>query len=158
MEKTEIEKFLKPLSKNDLREVIALAEKQLNSSLGIGDSVMLVINYMIGDADGDTEEEYGLYIETQDDLDALNIITYILDNHTEPNKGHWGFGLEESEFSKKPRDVYNILYKQEEAPEVFNGINITPNILETIENIVDGCFRGDTEYSFLVYRGYILEQ
>lgn len=158
MEKIEIEEFLKPLSKNDLREVIALAEQKLNSSLGIGDSVTLVIDYMIGDADGDTEKECGLDIETQDELDALNIITYILDNHTEPNEGTWGFILDESNFSKKSNDVYNILYEQGEAPEVFNGVNITPRILEVIEYIVDDCFRGETEYSFLVYEGYRLEQ
>lgn len=158
MKKTEIEEFLKPLSKTDLREVIALAEQKLNSSLGIGDSVTLVIDYMIGDADGDTEKECHLYIDSQDKLDALNIVTHILDNHTEPNEGTWGFILDGSNFSEKSKDVYNILYNHEEAPKVFNGINITPIILETIESIVDECFRGEAEYSFLVYKGYRLEQ
>lgn len=158
MKKEEIKKFLKPLSKADLRKVIQTAEEQLNSTLGIGDSVTLTIEYMIGDANGYTEKECNLDIESQDELDALEIMQDILDNHTSPTKGHWGFMLTESRFAQKPKEVYNILYNQEKAPKVYNGIKINEKILETISYIVDECFRSDTEYSFLIYQSYNLEQ
>lgn len=158
MNKEEIIKFLEPLDKNTLRKLIKQAEKKLNSTLGIGDSVTLVIDYMIGDADGNTEQECTLEIKSEDDLKALNIVQDILKNHTKPNKGTWGFILNEESFSKKPDDVYNLLYNQDEAPNIYNNIEITPNILETISCIVDECFTGETEYSFLVYQGNHLEQ
>ena len=158
MKTKEIKEFLNPLTKDELRNVISLAESQLNSSLGIGDSVNLVIDYMIGDANGDTEKECDYYIETQDDLDALNIVTHILDNHTSPNSGTWGFIMDERNFSKKPDEVFNILYNQEEAPEEYSGIKLNENILKQIQYIKSECFRGETEYSFLVYQGYDLVQ
>lgn len=158
MNKDEMNKFLEPLSKKELRMLIELAEKQLNSGLGIGDTVTLTIDYMIGDSDGDTEESTTIQIDSQDELDAISVITYILDNHTEPNEGTWGFILDPENFRKKPVDVYNILYNQEEAPETYNGIKLNSKILDIIGDIVDDCFSGETEYSFLVYEGYNLEQ
>lgn len=158
MKKEEIKAFLKPLTKTELKKVIEVAEEQINSSLGIGDTVALIIDYMIGDADGDTEESWCFKIESQDDLDALEVIQDILDNHTEPNKGTWGFSLGESDFRQKSKEVYNILYNEEKAPSEYKGIKLNKNILETISNIVEECFRSDTEYSFLVYQGYRLEQ
>lgn len=158
MKKTEMELFLKPLGKKDLKKLIKLAEKQLNSNMDIGDTVTLTIEYMIGDADGDTEESTTIHIDSQDELDAISVITHILDNHTEPNKDRCGFILDMDNFSKKPDDVYNILYEQDEAPETYNGIKLNPKILEIIGGIVDDCFYGETEYSFLVYEGYKLEQ
>ncbi len=154
----EIKTLLKGLTKKEIKQLIKLAEKELNSSVGIGDIVTLTINYMIGDSNGDTIEEYELEIKTQEQLDALNIVTHILDKHTKPNKGAWGFSLNEESFSKKPDPVYNLLYNQGEAPKVFNGIKITPVILETISEIEESCFRDETEYSFLVYQGYELSQ
>jgi hypothetical protein len=158
MKKKEIKELLKSLSKKELKMVIDVAEEQMNSTLGIGDSVTLTIEYMIGDANGYTEKTCDVDIDSQTELDALDVIQHILDNHTEPNKGHWGFSLTESDFGKKPDEVYNILYNQEEAPETYQNIKLTPEILETIENIVSDCFRGEAEYSFLVYQGYSLEQ
>lgn len=158
MKKQEIQNFLKPLNKNDLKKVIQYAEEQLNSSLGIGDSVTLTIEYMIGDADGNTEKSIDLDIESEDELNALYIIQNILDNHTEPNKGCWGFSLDERSFSEKPQDVYNILYNQKKAPKTYNGISITPKVLETISIIEEECFRSETEYSFLTYEGHIINQ
>ena len=158
MKKKEIKNFLKPLDKKGLKTVMELAEKQLNSTLGIGDNVTLTIDYMIGDADGDTEESCPIEIKTQDDLNAIEVITHILDNHTDPNSGHWGFSLDESSFSKKPKEVYNILYNQDDAPKTYNGVELTSKVLDVISEIVEECFRSDTEYSFLVYQGYTLEQ
>jgi len=160
MEDKKIKEFLEKLTKSELREVIELAKIQLNSTLGVGDSVTLTIEYMIGDADGDTEESMGIDIESEDDLNALDIIQHILENHTSPNKGNWGFGLSQSEFSnkKKSKEVYNILYDREKAPEMYNGIKITPRILDVIEGIVSECFRSDTEYSFLTYEGVTISQ
>lgn len=158
MKKKDIQEFLKPLNKRELKTVIQVAEEQLNSTLGIGDTVTLTIDYMIGDADGDTEESCEIDIESQDDLDAIEIITHILDNHTSPNHGTWGFILNEENFSRKPDEVYNILYNQEDAPEEYNGIKLNKTILKKIDSIVSACFTGETEYSFLVYQSYSLEQ
>lgn len=158
MKKQEIKDFLKPLSKHELKTVIDIAEEQLNSSLGIGDSVELIIEYMIGDADGDTEESCNIELETQDDLDALIIIQDILDVHTEPNEGRWGFILDHENFRQKPDDVYNILYNQKKAPKTYNEIKLNAKILGKITYIVSECFRGEAEYSFLVYQAYRLEQ
>lgn len=158
MKNKDIENILKPLGKKDLKKLIKLAEKKLNSNIGIGDTVTLTIEYMIGDADGDTEESTTIDIDSQDELDAISVITHILDNHTEPNEGTWGFMLDMDNFSKKPDDVYNILYEQDEAPETYNGIKLNPKILDIIGGIVEECFTGEAEYSFLVYEGYSLEQ
>ena len=100
MKNKDIENILKPLGKKDLKKLIKLAEKKLNSNIGIGDTVTLTIEYMIGDADGDTEESTTIDIDSQDELDAISVITYILDNHTEPNEGTWGFMLDMDNFSK----------------------------------------------------------
>ena len=158
MKKSEIQEFLKPLNKKDLKKVIKLAEEQLNSSFSVGDTVTLVIYYMIGDSSGDTQKECEVYLETQDDLDALNLITYILDNYTQPNEGHWGFSLDEESFSEKPEEVYSLLFDEENTPKIFNGVKITPKILETITDIVNGCFYGEAEYSFLTFQGYEIKQ
>lgn len=158
MKKKEIKEFLKPLTKKDLQTIIELAEEQLNSTINIGDTVTLVINYMIGDADGNTDESCEMEIESQDDLDALEIIQDILDNNTKPNKGSWGFSLSQKDFAEKSDVIYNLLYNQEEAPKIYKGIKLNAAILERISNIVDECFRSDAEYSFLVYQGYDLEQ
>ena len=83
MKNKDIENILKPLGKKDLKKLIKLAEKKLNSNIGIGDTVTLTIEYMIGDADGDTEESTTIDIDSQDELDAISVITHILDNHTE---------------------------------------------------------------------------
>ena len=53
---------------------------------------------MIGDADGDTEESTTIDIDSQDELDAISVITHILDNHSEPNEGTWGFMLDMDNF------------------------------------------------------------
>jgi hypothetical protein len=158
MNKKEIKKFLTSLNKAELKTAIELAEEQLNSTLGIGDSVTLNIEYMIGDANGDTEKTCEIDIDSEDVLDALDVIQHILDNHTKPNKGHWGFSLNSESFSEKPKDVYNILYNQKKAPAIYEETKLTPKVLKTISYIVGECFRGETEYSFLTYEGYSLDQ
>ena len=159
MKKTEIKELVESLNKSQLKTLIELANKQLNKgNIEIGDEITLIIKYMIGDANGKTTEECDLAINSQDDLDALNIILHILDKHTSPNEGYWGFSLDERSFSHKSKEIYNLLYDQEKAPKTFNNIKITENILETISEIVDECFRGETEYSFLTYQGYEISQ
>lgn len=155
--------------KKVLKKLIDLATKKLNSTMGVGDDLVFTIDYMIGDADGDTEETMEFPNVTQDQLDALKVVEHILDNHTSPNEGSWGFQLCESDFSKKPDEVYAILYggsdeDEEESiestgvPEEYAGVKLTPEVLEEIRSIVSEVFRDDTEYSFLVYQGCRLEQ
>lgn len=158
MTQKEITEIISDFSKEELKAIIKAANAKLNSTINIGDEVYLTIHYMIGDANGNTEEVASLDIETQDDLDALTIIRHLLDNYTEPNKGTWGFIMDDGNWSAKPGEVYNLLYNQEEAPEEYLGIKINKGILDMISRIKDEAFTGDTEYSFLVYEGYEITQ
>lgn len=157
-----LKELIQNLSKKELKELIKLSTEKLNSTIEIEDTVTLTIEYMIGDARGYTEKSSSFSIKSQDDLDALYIIKDILDDHTFPNPGRWGFHLDSESFSKKSQFVYNIIYNQEEAPKEYQLedkiVVINQNILDRIEDITTDCFRGDIERDFLVYQGYSITQ
>lgn len=159
MENEKILDLLKETSDKDfLKKVIDVATTSLNSTISVGDDLEFIIDYMIGDSDGYEDRTIDFQNVTQDQLDALKVVEHILDNHTVPNKGTWGFILSRDSFSQKPKDVYNILYNQKKAPGEYEGVKLTPSVLEEIQYIVEEGFYEETEYSFLVYQGCRLIQ
>jgi len=133
---------------------------------GIGDTINITIEYMIGDANGDTNETTVYRIDDENAFKALTIIKDILDNHTSPNQGTWGFIMDYENFSTKPEQVYYVLYGDEDDDEdvvteyiTTSGevIELNEKIISNIRSIEEDLFRGETSYSFLVYRGYDIE-
>ncbi len=167
------------IDKNILKELSKAIETKINASINIGDTVTFTIYYMIGDADGDTEYDITFDKITQTELDALAVITHILDTYTEPNSGTWGFMLNQSDFSEKD-SICKVLFNNEddeedEEDENYTGVKVdfigvkvdtlmggeivlTEAIIDEIQYIVEETFRSDTDYSFLVYQYYTIEQ
>lgn len=144
-----------------------IGEKLESLGYGIGDTVTITIYYMIGDADGNTTEAMDFDIATEQDLAALTVIRDILDNHTQPNPGHWGFILEYGSFDQKPDQVWQTLYPVYDYDTGTYEINcpvyvtaegtpitIDQSVMESIQTIVEEVFRSGFENSFLVFESY----
>jgi len=109
----------------------------------------LVFNYMIGDANGHTEESADCSIE-----DAAFVERFVtLINGLKPLSGSWGIVFDEYEFDSFLKDGqlnqedYNFLktvmfYTDEPADED-----------DDINGYFAECIQGETEYSFLVFQG-----
>jgi hypothetical protein len=109
----------------------------------------LVFNYMIGDANGHTEESMGCSIE-----DAEIIERFVkLINGLKPLSGTWGIVLDSYDFvgflneGQLNQEDYNFLktvmfYTDEPADED-----------DDINGYFAECIQGETEYSFLVFQG-----
>lgn len=156
MEKKDVLAFINECTNFDvLTEVKQRADYKI-SQLGVvpGNDAVFTLYYMVGDSSGNHETEVDFYDITQDQINAVDVVMDILSNHTDPNSGSWGFQLNSEDFSEKPEDIYNILYNQEDAPKDYNGIELTKEVLDEIDSIVENGFYDDTEYSFLTYEGY----
>jgi hypothetical protein len=145
-----------------LRDTVAT--KIANIKYGIGDTITIMIDYMIGDSNGDTDEYTVYTINDENAFKALTIMKDILDNNTSPNQGTWGFIMDRENFSKKPHQVFWMLYgnSNNEAITEYTTtrgevIELNEEIVNNVRSIKEELFRGQAEYSFLVYQGYNIE-
>jgi hypothetical protein len=122
---------------------------------------LLVFDYMIGDADGDTTEKVKLSV---DNPFIERFVTLI--NKLKPLKGHWGIVFDEYEFerfhtekqlSKKDFDFLKTLMfdSDEEDEENENSFVVSEKELKYTKEFYEG-IRGQTEYSFLAFQGCTL--
>lgn len=115
----------------------------------------LTYNYMIGDANGDTEEE------TETSIDNPYIERYVkLLNSLEPTKGTWGLILDQSNIAQclKEKQITEDDFKFLSAimfEEEYDEFK-TDQDWDFAHDLGDGV-RGETEYSFLVFQGINLE-
>lgn len=170
MNNADILKFISESEDKDflLKVRTTVATKIANFKYGIGDSVDITFEYMIGDADGDTQESMCYGIDDENALNALTIMCDILDNHTDPNEGTWGFCMDRENFSEKPAQVYHVLYGADDEDEDSESITeytttdgtvitLNPEIIAYIGEMVDELFTSETGYSFLIFEGYEIE-
>ena len=139
----------------------------------------LTIDYMIGDANGDTIETMDIGKDDAKGLETVEKVIKIL-NKLKPPKGRWGIILDIYKLKDNLRDKqiteeeYDFLSKV--SSEYYYLENTLPDILrekghtdEEIETLVEEAsendeeigyfqyiFKGETEYSFLVYQGVSL--
>ena len=148
--------------------MIKLVEKKVNKEKVSEPYYLLVYNYMIGDANGDTTEE----VEISKDNPFLERYCILL-NSLKPVKGRWGVMLESariaSSFSEGQitEDDYKFLmrtmfiedledWEEEEEEEL-----LLKNYFKTEQdnNWADEFFEGvraEADYSFLVFQGVSL--
>lgn len=113
----------------------------------------LVYNYMIGDADGDTDET----CEVSVDNPYLERYVRLL-NSLKPTNGHWGIILESDRLEKHylegqlTEDDYKFLSDIMFYGYDDRGEDISEKESEWYEELASGV-RGDAEYSFLVFQG-----
>ena len=128
-------------------------KKQKKAKKKVNDPYYLLrYDYMIGDADGETQEEMEVSLKN-----PFVERYYKLLNSLKPIKGHWGVVLEEDRiedaFNEKQitEDDYNFLTKL-----MFDSPDSKFEISKENENyameFMDGV-RSNTEYSFLVFQG-----
>lgn len=112
---------------------------------------LLEFSYMIGDADGHTEEEMGAPIE-----DAEIIERFVkLINNLKPTSGTWGIVFSRYELKdfltegQITEDDYDFL------KTVMFSIDRDDkdNKYKDYESYFSECIQGDAEYSFLVFEG-----
>jgi hypothetical protein len=126
--------------------MIKVIEKQKNKTKQ-NPYYLLEFNYMIGDADGHTEEEMTFGIE---DADIVERFVKLI-NGLKPLSGTWGIVFERHEFHKfknqLSEDDFNFLknvmfenWGEEESEDDYTGY-------------FSECIKGETEYSFLVFKG-----
>lgn len=120
---------------------------------------ILKVEYMIGDADGDTFEEEVFSIQSGPVLEKF---CKILDK-LNPLKGTWGIVLdrgierwfEEGQITQEDVDFWNIFvysdYNEEDLDDETN------KMLDLVGDELGYLVRGETEYSFLVYQDYSLK-
>jgi hypothetical protein len=118
---------------------------------------LLKFNYMIGDADGYTQEEVVLSLENP----FIERFVTLL-NGLKPPKGRWGIVLDEYEFgsylhegqlSKEDYDfLVNLMFENEDNIKSYNDYTDEEKYAEEFQDGV----RGDAEYSFLVFKGCVL--
>lgn len=129
-------------------------------------SYKLKVYYMIGDANGHTDEE-GIISANNP---FLSLVTNALDN-LKKVKGRWGMvldgkfysqNLEDGNISKSEYDLLRLVsgygYDEDIADEYLktNGFEVNEENYEFL-NEFEGLFIYDTSYSFLVYEGYKLK-
>lgn len=119
----------------------------------------LTVEYMIGDADGDTEFEESFPIEAGEVLEKF---CRILDKLS-PLKGTWGIvfrnGIKEwFEAGQVTQEDMNF-WKTYVDLDLKDGEidEETDKILDLIGDTLSYLIRGETDYSFLVYQDYILK-
>ena len=123
------------------------------------------INYMIGDGNGNTNEERKISLDNQ----FLELITNALDK-LRIKDGHWGIMLSEDRyewnFEKKciSEKEYHLLSLVSDCIEEENsmhflsehGFDLTETNLDYLQEF-EGMFISETAYSFLVYQDYNLK-
>ena len=128
----------------------------------------LKIYYMIGDVKGNTTTNATISVNNI----FLPIVTNALDKLKIP-KGYWGLSLSKEHYTKNynKKNInkleYNLLcllsgcYKEEYYKKFlkkhkFDISDVNINFLYEFEDLPDGgnIFVDDTEYSFLIYKGY----
>ena len=124
---------------------------------------LLVFDYMIGDADGETTEKVKLSI---DNPFIERFVTLI--NKLKPTKGTWGIVFEEYDFEKfyvekqLTKENYDFLKTlmfdtdfESEEYLLDNTFKIEKKDEKYAYEFFEG-IRGQTEYSFLVFQGVTL--
>lgn len=144
--------------------MIKLVEKVPSTKKIQEPTYVLTYNYMIGDANGDTEEEVDVSLNnpfTERYVTALNKL--------HPIPGHWGVMLEENRLHAHlkegdiTQDEYIILQTvfsygeydpidSEEFSEEDNPLILSEEDKDFLAEFEDGV-RADAEYSFLVFQG-----
>ncbi|MEK6828789.1 MAG: hypothetical protein AABY15_01595 [Nanoarchaeota archaeon] len=146
------------------KELLGLIKKEKKPK--VRKNYKLKVNYMIGDADGHTDEEAIISVNNP----FLKIITNALDK-LEICEGSWGLQLNDEDYFKNYESknisklecdllclVSGYSYDEDTANEFFeeNNFEKTEENHDYIQEF-EGLFIDDTEYSFLVYQGYKLK-
>lgn len=114
---------------------------------------ILRFNYMIGDADGDTEGEADVSL---DNPFVERFVTLL--NRLEPPQGYWGFGLEEKKIEaiykegQLTEDDYNFLRRTLFAEREDNDYFKTEQENDWADEFFEGVI-SYVEYSFLTFQG-----
>ena len=120
---------------------------------------MLTINYMIGDADGDTQYSSEVRLENP----YIERFLTLIDNLPQ-RPGHWGLSLDNACISDLfkhkllSEDDYKFLCKFMPKYGEYDDI-VEPLTDEEYEDFdaISSCIRSDVEYSFLTYESYELD-
>ena len=134
--------------------MIKIGKKVENDGCGVA-HYNLTINYMIGDADGYTEE----YAWLSEDNVYLEKVLRILDK-LKPTKGSWGISFDADRIQKQWKEG-NIT---EEEYKFFIALAYTAGDGEIITNEdsydefeeAAPLFYAETEYSYVTFEGYEL--
>lgn len=160
------EKMEVALSKLTIEEQELLGLIKKPKALRIKKNHKLKVFYMIGDADGHTDEEAVISINNP----FLKPITEALDKLGEI-EGHWGTMLDEEHYhgNKKIGNINDFEYEllclvtgysyDEDDANVFlkkYGYEQSEQNHDYLQEF-EGLFISDTEYSFLVYKDYKLK-
>ena len=149
----------------DAAYLILSTLKSKKKTTRVKKSYKLKVNYMIGDADGHTDTTAVISVNNP----FLQIITDALDK-LKVCKGSWGIQLSNEDYTNNYNDkninkleydllclVSNYQIEEDSVTDFCKEHNFGDIVSEeTYEYLLefDGLFIEDTEYSFLVYRGY----
>ena len=106
---------------------------------------LLEFNYMIGDADGHTEEKMRCSIK---DADIIERFVKLV-NGLKPLKGTWGIVFEQHDFNKFLKEGQ----LNQEDYDFLKNVMFWDDGEDDMSAYFADCIKGETEYSFLVFEG-----